>query len=332
MLLPNEILNARFSKNSKDGYRTNEVDSFKNQIYEGYNKLYTENNILNGRVSELNALIQKYNSDKEAIASTLIYAQSTADKTLSEARQKADEIVKEANERAEREYAERIKAAEEKLQGLHEEYERIKAELEKYSATYTDNINAQAKDIIEKSNAKAAGIVAEAKTEADRIAAENKVAVDEAKNELKKIGETISKLKADAFEVTTKINALTEGVKEEFSTVSGEFGFDGIVADKIDAEVIEPFAMPDFSEILAESLDISSGRKVSDAKVTDAPKAEASDMNEYITRIFESVGSEGIEFSSFKDDLTEAFTREILAKGDVSFARGAETEEDTVEE
>ena len=332
MMLPNEILSVRFSKNGKDGYRMNEVDSFKNKVYESFNKVYNENNILNGRVSELNALIQKYNSDKEAIASTLIYAQSTADKTLSEARQKADEIVKEANERAEKEYKDRIDAAEENLRSLQEDYDRTKAELEKYSATYTENINAQAIDIIEKANAKAAAIVAEAKTEADKIVADNNLLVGEAKAELKKIGETIAKLKADAFEVTTKINALTDGVKEEFATVSGQFGFEGIIADEIDKDSIEPFKMPDFSEILAESVDISSGRPVGEVKNTETPKAVVPDVNEYITRIFESVGNDGVEFSSFKDDLTEAFTREILAKGDVSFARGSETEEDTVEE
>lgn len=331
-MLPNEILSVRFTKNGKDGYRMSEVDSFKNKVYESFNKVYNENNILNGRVSELNALIQKYNSDKEAIASTLIYAQSTADKTLSEARQKADEIVSEANERAEREYADRIKAAEDKLQELKDDYERTKAELEKYSATYTDNINAQAKDIVEKANAKAASIVAEAKTEANKIADENREFVAEAKAELTKIGNTIAKLKADAFEVTTKINALTEGVKEEFAAVAGEFGFDSVIADEIDKDAIEPFSMPDFTEILAESVDISSGRPVGDNTISGAPKASAPDVNEYITKIFESVGSDGVEFSSFKDDLTEAFTREILAKGDISFARETETEEDTVEE
>lgn len=331
-MLPNEILSVRFTKNGKDGYRMSEVDSFKNKVYESFNKVYNENNILNGRVSELNALIQKYNSDKEAIASTLIYAQSTADKTLSEARQKADEIVSEANERAEREYADRIKAAEDKLQELKDDYERTKAELEKYSATYTDNINAQAKDIVEKANAKAASIVAEAKTEAGKIADENREFVAEAKAELTKIGNTITKLKADAFEVTTKINALTEGVKEEFAAVAGEFGFDSVIADEIDKDAIEPFSMPDFTEILAESVDISSGRPVGDNTISGAPKASVPDVNEYITKIFESVGSDGVEFSSFKDDLTEAFTREILAKGDISFARETETEEDTVEE
>lgn len=331
-MLPNEILGVRFSKNGKDGYRISEVDSFRNKVYESFNKVYNENNILSGRVAELNALIQKYNSDKEAIASTLIYAQSTSDKTLSEARQKADEIVKEANERAEREYADAIKTAEERLQSLKDDYERTKAELEKYSATYTENINAQAKDLIEKANAMAASIVAEAKTEANKIADENRVIVAEAKEELTKIGNTIAKLKADAFEVTTKINALTEGVKEEFATVSSEFGFESAVADMIDAESIEPFKMPDFSEILSESVDISSGRPVGDNPVSGTTKAKSPDVNEYITKIFESVGSEGVEFSSFKDDLTEAFTREILAKGDVSFARESETEEDAVEE
>ena len=331
-MLPNEILSVRFSKNGKDGYRISEVDSFKNKVYEIYSKVYNENNILNGRVSELNALIQKYNSDKEAIASTLIYAQSTADKTLSEARQKADDIVNEAIAKAEKEYADKIKASEDKLVSLEAEYERTKAELEKYSATYTENINVQAKDIIEKANSKAASIIAEAKTEADKIAEENRVIVADAKVELKKIGETIAKLKADAFEVTTRINALTEEVREEFSEVSAEFSYETVVADKIDVDGLELFAMPDFSEILAESVDISSGRPVGDVKNSEVTKAVAPDVNEYITRIFESVGSDGVEFSSFKDDLTEAFTREILAKGDVSFARETETKEDTVEE
>lgn len=331
-MLPNEILSVRFSKNGKDGYRITEVDSFKNKVYESFNKVYNENNILNGRVNELNALIQKYNSDKEAIASTLIYAQSTADKTLSEARQKADDIVNEAIERAEREYKERIVAAEEKLRSLQEDYDRTKAELEKYSATYTENVNAQALDIIEKSNSKAASIVAEAKTEADKIVSENNAFVDEAKSELQKIGEAIAKLKADAFEVTTKINSLTDGVMEEFTVVSGEFGFKAIEADKIDADTVEPFKMPDFSEILAESLDISSGKPVGEAPISETPKATVPDVNEYITKIFEAVGSEGVEFSSFKDDLTEAFTREILSMGDVSFAIESETEEETVEE
>lgn len=330
-MLPNEILSIRFSKNGKDGYRITEVDSFKNKVYESFNKVYNENNILNGRVNELNALIQKYNSDKEAIASTLIYAQSTADKTLSEARQKADDIVNEAIERAEREYKERIEAAEEKLRCLQEDYDRTKAELEKYSATYTENINAQALDIIEKANGKAASIIAEAKTEADKIVSENNSFVDDAKCELQKIGETIAKLKADTFEVTTKINTLTDGVMEEFTVVSGEFGFKAVEADKIDADTVEPFKMPDFSEILAESLDISSGKPVGENPISE-PKAVVPDVNEYITKIFEAVGSEGVEFSSFKDDLTEAFTREILSMGDVSFAIESETEEDTVEE
>lgn len=331
-MLPNEILSVRFSKNGKDGYRMSEVDSFKNQVYESYNKIYTENNILNGRVSELNSLIQKYNSDKEAIASTLIYAQSTSDKTLSDARKKADEIVKEANKRAENEYADRIKAAEERLQSLQEDYERTKAELEKYSETYTENINAQARDIIEKANAKSAQIIAEAKTEADKIKKENDAAVLDAKKELKKIGGVIDKLKADAFEVTTKINALTEGVSEEFSTVSGDFDFSDVTADEIPMDTIEPFTMPDFSDILAESIDISSGRQTMDNSISGQPKIMVEDMNEYITKIFDSVGSEGAEFSSFKEGLTEALTREIKNKGDISFARNEKAGEEAVEE
>ena len=332
MMLPNEILGARFSKTGKDGYRMSEVDSFKSQLYESYNKLYTENNILNNRVSELNTLIQKYNSDKEAIASTLIYAQSTSDKTLSDARKKADEIIAEANERAESEYADKIKTAEEKLQSLREEYERTKAELERYSASYTENINAQSKEIVEKANAMAAKIVAEAKTEAEKVAAENAVAVKNAKKELISIGTVISKLKAETLKATESINNMTSGVVDIFDTVSGKFDLSDIEVEQIPEDTIEPFTMPDFSEILADSIDISSGRAASDTSISGQTKMKVDDMNEYITRIFESVGSEGAEFTDFKEGLTEALINEIKSKGDISFARDDEAGEDSVEE
>ncbi len=318
-MLPNQIITQHFSKGGKDGYKTAEVDAFKEQIYKAYNKIYTENNVLNSRVSELNALIQKYNSDKEAIASTLIYAQSTSDKTLSEARAKAEEIVNEANDRAEKEYADKIKANEERLKALQEDYETTKAELQRYSASYTENINAQAKEIIEEANLKAAKIVAEAKTEAEKIEKENADEIKKAKKELKEIGSVISKLKANAYEVTTKINALTEGIKEEFSALSGNFDFSDIEADYVDINSVEPFVMPDLSEILASaSKDISSGRKNTDSISGDV-KNQTAEMNEYITKIFESIGSGSGDFSSYKEGLTEAFSRDISSKGDISF-------------
>lgn len=334
-MLPNQILNQHFSKAGKDGYKISEVDSFKDQVYKSYNKIYTENNILNGRVSELNSLIQKYNSDKEAIASTLIYAQSTSEKTLSEARQQAEEIVAEANERAEKEYAERIRLAEEKLENLHNDYERTKAELERYSASYTENINAQAKDIIEKANAQAAKIIAEAKTEAERVQGENNKAVKQAKKELKNFGNIIAKLKADTFEATAKINALTEDVAEEFESESGKFDFSDIEAETIDISSVEEFSMPDFSELLSsaeKSKDISSGRFDADDSISGIPKYRVDDMNEYITKIFESIGNGSGDFSSYKEGLNEVLSRDISSKGDVSFAAHNKTSGETTVE
>ena len=333
-MLPNEILSVRFSKAGKDGYKMSEVDSFKDKVYKYYNKLYTDNNILSGRVSELNSLIQKYNSDKEAIASTLIYAQSTSDKTLSEARKKADEIVKEANDRAESEYAERIRLAEEKLQNLHSEYERTKAELERYSASYTENINAQAKELIERANAMAAKIVAEAKTEAQKVAEENDVAVREAKKELRNIGNTISKFKAETAEIASRICTLTEGVSDKFDSAAGKFDFSDLEVEEILTDTIEPFTMPDFSEILAQldSVDISSGRTIDENSISGIAQAKAEEVNDYITKIFEAVGSDGAEFSSFKEGLAEAFSKDVTSKGDISFARDEDADDSEAQE
>ena len=177
----------------------------------------------------------------------------------------------------------------------------------------------------------AAKIVAEAKTEAEKVADENAVAVKNAKQELGNIGKVISKLKADALKVTENINSLTSDISESFNTVSGNFDLSDISAEQINEDSIEPFAMPDFSEILAESIDINSGRPVSDDSISGQTKMKADEMNEYITRIFDSVGSDGAEFTSFKEGLTEALLNEIKSKGDVSFAR-EEAGEDSVEE
>ena len=267
-------------------------------------------------MSELNALIQKYNSDKEAIASTLIYAQSTSDKTLSDARKKADEIVSEANARAESEYAEKIRLAEEKLSNLEEDYAKTKISLEEYSAAYTENINAQAKEIIEKANAQAAKIIADAKTEIGKVEKDNAANVKAAKTELKKISDLISKFCSELDSTIADVSSLSEDISSKVTVATGKFDFSDIEAQTADIDEIEPFVMPDFEELLNDAMkengkDISSGRFVEDNSISGVPKYEVENINEYITKIFDAVGGDAKDFSSYKEGLDEIFSRDV---------------------
>ena len=46
MMVPNQIINQRFSLAGKGGYKASEVDAFIQRVFQNYNKLYNDNNIL----------------------------------------------------------------------------------------------------------------------------------------------------------------------------------------------------------------------------------------------------------------------------------------------
>lgn len=96
MITPLELENKKFGKQVVNGYSTEEVDDFLDQLTVEYQKMYKENTEYKTKIEELNNSLAHYKSIESTLQSTLVMAQSTAEEVKSVARQQAEQIVKDA--------------------------------------------------------------------------------------------------------------------------------------------------------------------------------------------------------------------------------------------
>ncbi len=338
MMLPNQISSQRFSAAGKGGYRASEVDAFIQKVFQNYNKLFNDNNILKERLSSITPLIDEYNENKKAIANALIWAQTTSDKTINDAKNEAKLLLDEAADEgkqllevkkaeAEAVYSEKLEEARVNLDKATKEYELIRSESAALSEKYISEVNAKAAEIIEDANAKASKIVADAYNDAKSAREKADAILDSAKSELLAIKKESAKLKKeleDAMRFTSEtLASLTVEVEEfQISEDSEEKKIDALKLEKSD---IEEFSI-DFADMIQDSEDIkaeveaeqSFGIQVetvideeineenkSDDLISGSSKDEMLDVNAYISKIFESVGNNDSDFSSFTDGLND---------------------------
>lgn len=337
MMLPNQINSQRFSTVGKGGYRASEVDAFMQKISQNYNKLFNDNNVLKERLASITPLIEEYNENKKAIANALIWAQTTSDKTISDAKSEAKKLIDTANAEgesliaaktaeAESAYAEKLEEARLSLEKAAKEYELIKNESVALSEKYISEVNAKANEIIEDANAKASKIVADAYNDAKTAREKSDSILKSAKAELDTIKKEATKLKR---EIEAAMNLTVQALS---SIEIGDFEAQSDEADKLEALTInkadiEEFAI-DFAAEIAEvpeetvvrdEEEINSGiqvetvvdevfdeKDISDADlISGVANEEMLDVNAYISKIFESVGSNDSDFTSFADGLND---------------------------
>lgn len=363
MLLPNQISNQRFSAVGKGGYRSSEVDAFVQRVYQNYNKLYNENNILKERLSSISPLIDEYNENKRAIADALIWAKTTSDKTVEQARQEAKELVENAASEGEKIIAEKTSEAQavysQELNSTKIALENAKTELEmtrnqakSFSERYIAEINAKAVSIIEDANTNAAKIVADAYKDAQTARDKADAIINSANEQLAAIKAEASKLR---FEIENAIKIVSEAVSgitideiepevipdNEVITAKQidvsdieEFNFDFTVdmseADDSDIDASEPFDI-EASTIPELEVDAAAEDKTFEIEakaestvqdedfISGGSSASAMpDVSAYISKIFDSAGSEGADFTSFTDGLNDVFNKS-LEGSDLSF-------------
>lgn len=116
MLSLNDIINASFRKSGFSGYRTDDVDTFIEEVKESYDalikkniaqkeeyeKLKAENAQLTEKLKILAAKIEEYRAEEEDIKNALVSAQKLGDASIRESRHKAEIIIKDATLKAER--------------------------------------------------------------------------------------------------------------------------------------------------------------------------------------------------------------------------------------
>lgn len=359
MMVPNQIINQRFSLAGKGGYKASEVDAFIQRVFQNYNKLYNDNNILKERLSAITPLIDEYNENKRAIADALIWAKTTSDKTVEQAQQEAKDVIEAANAEgqkiisektaeAQAVYAQELSSTEKALENAKTELEMTRNQAKSFSERYIAEINAKAAAVIEDANSNASKIVADAYKDAQ-------TARDKADAIIRKANEELELIKAEAFRLKAEIE---KAVKIASDSVAG-FSIDDIEpevtpdtelieAKQIDASEIEEFSFNFTAEPSVEVSDEETEAEFEEEKSEEVPsfeietvvdeinvpeKEEASfgeddfisggsaampDVSAYISKIFDSAGSEDSDFSSFADGLNDAFAQS-LEESDISF-------------
>ncbi len=365
MMSPNQINTQRFSTVGKGGYRASEVDAFMQKISQNYNKLFNENNVLKERLASITPLIEEYNENKKAIANALIWAQTTSDKTINDAKGEAkklidsasaegDSIIAEKTAQAESAYAEKIEEARINLEKAIKEYELIKSESVALSEKYISEVNAKANEIIEDANSKASKIVADAYNDAKSARDKADAVLDVAKTELDAIKKEAAKLKRqiESAMILTAEALSTVEISDFDAKVNEGKKFEALSINK---DEIEEFAIdftariPEDSEeaVISTEDESSSGIQVEtvvdevfngEDKAADLISGSAGDemldVNAYISKIFESVGSSDSDFSSFADGLSDIMEKSF-AENEISLEdikKSIDKDENTVEE
>ena len=130
MLTPLEIENQKFSKQIVNGYNTDEVDEFLDEILKDYETLYKENVELKSQTVSLNDGITHYKSMEDMLQSTLLLAQNTAEEVKKNAQKEAENILAEANQKVN----ESLSDINQMITKKQIEYEELKKQFDVYKA------------------------------------------------------------------------------------------------------------------------------------------------------------------------------------------------------
>lgn len=128
MITPNDIATKDFKKVAV-GYSPEEVDTFLDDIYEDYEKLYKESLRERTKVEAVAEDTDRLKHLEKSIERTLSFAESAAEETKAAAKTEAEAIIKEAKQQAQEILAAaRTKSyeLEQEIAGLENRYELMK--------------------------------------------------------------------------------------------------------------------------------------------------------------------------------------------------------------
>lgn len=133
MITPLDIENKKFSKRALNGYSTEEVDDFLDELTLDYEKIYKEATESKKTIERLNEEITKYRQMESTLQSTLLMAQTTAEEIKNGAKEQANSIVSEAQVSAQNEIAKidaEVEAKRMQIAEMQKQFETFKANME----------------------------------------------------------------------------------------------------------------------------------------------------------------------------------------------------------
>ena len=149
MITPLDIENKKFSKRALNGYSTEEVDDFLDELTVDYEKLYKEASESKQTIEKLNADLEKYKQMEATLQNTLLMAQSTAEDVKNVAKQQAEIIINEAQSAAKEELLKLdsdIKLKEKALDDLQKQIDIYKAKMESLLISQLELLKESVKD------------------------------------------------------------------------------------------------------------------------------------------------------------------------------------------
>ena len=133
MLTSLDIENKKFSKQIMNGYNTDEVDDFLDELGVEFAKKQKELTEAFKEVEELKASLEHYKNIEETLQNTLLMAQSTAEEVKNVAKQKADQIIEDARASSTKEVASldsQIILKKKELEDIKKQFDIYKAKME----------------------------------------------------------------------------------------------------------------------------------------------------------------------------------------------------------
>ena len=133
MLTSLDIENKKFSKQIMNGYNTDEVDDFLDELGVEFAKKQKELTEAFKEVEELKASLEHYKNIEGTLQNTLLMAQSTAEEVKNVAKQKADQIIEDARASSTKEVASldsQIILKKKELEDIKKQFDIYKAKME----------------------------------------------------------------------------------------------------------------------------------------------------------------------------------------------------------
>ena len=133
MLTSLDIENKKFSKQIMNGYNTDEVDDFLDELGVEFAKKQKELTEAFKEVEELKASLEHYKNIEGTLQNTLLMAQSTAEEVKNVAKQKAEQIIEDARSSSAKEVASldsQIILKKKELEDIKKQFDIYKAKME----------------------------------------------------------------------------------------------------------------------------------------------------------------------------------------------------------
>ena len=133
MLTSLDIENKKFSKKIMNGYDSEEVDDFLDELGVEFAKKQKELTEAFKEIEDLKASLEHYKNIEETLQNTLLMAQSTAEEVKNVAKQKADQIIEDAKASSTKEVASldsQIIMKKKELEDVTKQFDIYKAKME----------------------------------------------------------------------------------------------------------------------------------------------------------------------------------------------------------